>query len=148
MNKIKPKNWQSGFKYIIKKNAMQWTHQFFHNECTTKFCFPSGKKMWSKFTWCSSQWSGEVSQTPPPSSQTAPWRPRAGLTSQRRRTSLTAPMGDTTSTHKLNVSSFTAQYPVLRTAAPTAQSALHFTWQTCWINNQLNFTGKHPATLQ
>ena len=40
------------------------------------------------------------------------------------------------------VSSYIAQYPVLR----TVQSALHFTsGQTCSLRHHLGFPGKHPA---
>ena len=46
---------------------------------------------------------------------------------------------------KVNISSYIAQYPVLRIAV----SVLHFTsWQTCRYEHHLNFLGKHPAMLQ
>ena len=46
---------------------------------------------------------------------------------------------------KIKVSSYTARYPVLR----TAQSALHFTpWQTYLFQGHFNFSGKHQAMLK
>ena len=45
---------------------------------------------------------------------------------------------------KVKVSSYTAQYPILRLKARYTL----LPWQTCSIRHHLNFYGKHPAMLQ